>query len=335
MSNMSETIVNYTDFTPANLSFTKLEENDRSNGQLVGYPRYNGATVDLQLPWIKLFTYGVPQLGQYYKSDADRSHLRIPLDVNNPEVAEFINKIKELDTLMASPDMGEKLFGKKAKKYRYTPIFREGHVPVEESDDEDEPKKAKKPSAPRPPYIKAKLNLTYPERNIKTKVFESELNSETNKRTRTKLESIVSIDDFANIVRYQSNVRCIIRPFKIWAHSLTKKDPEFGISLRLERIEVDKSSIAGAYKSAYTAEEFIDSDDEEELPKIEKVAVSEPVAASKKAVVEESDSSDDEPVIKATAKVAEVASSDDSDSDDEPVVKAPSKAKKPVAKSKK
>ncbi len=330
---MSETIVNYTDFTPANISFTKLEENERSNGQLVGYPRYNGATVDLQLPWIKLFTYGVPQLGQYYKSDADRAHLRIPLDVNNAEVADFINKIKDLDALMASPEMGEKLFGKKAKKYKYTPIFREGHVPVEESDDDDEPKKAKKPSAPRPPYIKAKLNLTYPERNIKTKVFESELNSETSKRSRTKLENIVTIDDFANVVRYQSNVRCIIRPFKIWAHSLTKKDPEYGISLRLERIEVDKASIASAYKSAYTAEEFIDSDSEEELPKIEKASVAESIAVAKKAAPVESDSSDDEPIIKATAKVAEVPSSD-SDSDEEPIVKkAP--AKKPATKAKK
>ena len=40
MSMSNEKIVNYTDVVPKNVNFTKLEENERTNGQLIGYPRY-------------------------------------------------------------------------------------------------------------------------------------------------------------------------------------------------------------------------------------------------------------------------------------------------------
>ena len=121
MTSISNT-VNYIDFNPMDLKFTKLEENERSNGQLIGYPRYNRNGIDIpleiQLPWIKLFTYGVPQLNQFYKTDNDRSHLRLPLDLNIPEVALFVEKIKQIDSIMSSPEIMEQILGKRAKKYK-------------------------------------------------------------------------------------------------------------------------------------------------------------------------------------------------------------------------
>jgi hypothetical protein len=310
MTSASNT-VNYTDFNPSDLKFTKLEENDRSNGQLVGYPRYskNGMEIpiEIQLPWIKLFTYGVPQLNQFYKTDADRSHLRLPLDLSIPEVAEFAEKLKQIDAIMSTPEMMEQLLGKKAKKYKYQPLYREGTTPEEESDEEENDKK-KKPSAPRPPYFKLKLKLSYPDKKVESKVFESEESKETGKRVRTKVDTS-TIDEFASFVRYQASVRPVMKPFKMWAHALSKKDPEFGIACRLERIEVDKASISGSYKSIYDSENFIDSDDEE-LPKISNVKVAQD---------DKSDSSEDEKVTKPAVKetIVEV----DSDSEDEKVTK--------------
>jgi hypothetical protein len=320
MTSTSNT-VNYTDFNPADLKFTKLEENERSNGQLVGYPRYskNGVEIplDIQLPWIKLFTYGVPQLNQFYKTDGDRSHLRVPLDLSDPTVAEFADKLKQIDSIMSSPEMMETLLGKKAKKYKYQPIYREGQTPEDESDDEDNKDKKKKPSAPRPPYFKLKLKLSYPDKIVESKVFESDEAHDTKKRTRTKLE-VSTIDDFAKYVRYQSKIRCVAKPFKIWAHALSKKDPEFGISFRLERVEVDKASISGSYKSVFDSENFIDSDDE--LPKISNLTVNEKVNSKGDS---SDDSSDDEKVTKPQTKIADVPSDDSSD--DEIVTKPPVK----------
>jgi hypothetical protein len=115
----SDTTVDYTKFEVTKFESPKPEENDRSMGQLVSYPSYNGGSLYLQLPWVKLFTYGIPRLGEYYKTDDDRAHLRVPLDLSVPEIVDFVNKIKAIDAKFSSEEYKEKLFGKKAKKYTY------------------------------------------------------------------------------------------------------------------------------------------------------------------------------------------------------------------------
>ena len=348
MFNTQNITTNYTEFIPANLTFTKLEENDRSNGQLIGYPRYssNGSesSIEIQLPWIKLITYGVPTINdktkKYYKTDNDRAHLRLPLDLQNPEVLDFTNKFKALDAIMADPEMAKKLLGKNAKKYKYQPIYREAQVAQVDDDDDSEEdtkkssKKDKKPTFNKPPYIKLKLDLTWPDSNVKTKVFESLLDTTTNKRTRTKVE-ISSVDDFANIVRYLSTIRCIIKPFKIWGHPTSKKDPEYGIGWKVVRVEVEKLASNSNFKSS-NSDSFIDSDSEDEIPKINKQ-----VDTSNKQVdtitkqvdtininkddesddESDDDSSDEEFVMASTNnnttnKIVEVDSSDDSDEEE-------------------
>jgi len=317
-------IINYTDFNPINLKFTKLEENDRSNGQLVGYPRYNKDGVDIpleiQLPRAK--TSGIPQLNQFYKTDVDRSHIKIYLDPNNPEVVDFANKIKEIDRIMSSPEMMETLLGKKAKKYKYSPLYREYTVPEEDSEEEEVDKKKK--VYDKPSYIKLKLRLSYPDKKIESKVFLLEKSTD-NKKIRTKVDTS-TIDDFASYIRYNSTVRAVMKPFKMWAHPQTKKDPEYGISCRLERIEVDKDSISG-YKSVYDSDRFIDSDEENE----DKVNVN-----NLKITNDSSDDSSDDDKIILNSNVKEsieeniknhkeIVNVDSDDSDEEVIIKPPPK----------
>lgn len=328
MSNTKEIITSYLEFIPSNLSFTEVTENERSNGQSIAYPRYNSeksgadSPLILQGPWTKLDNYGVPKLNQYYKTDDDRAHIRLPLDESNPEIAEFAQKFKDLDDIMKSPKMMEKLFGKKASKYKYSPIYREG-----QEVDEDAKTKDGKPVGPRPPYIKVKLDLTWPEKNVKSVVYDSELNKETNKRVRTKVENISTIDDFAKAVPYLSSVRIVIRPVKLWAHASNKKDPEFGITFKLIKIEVENSRKgANVYKNIHESDNFIDSDTEEDLPAGKTVFA----APTKAAITNKDDSSSDEnsePVKKsqsAPSKLVEV----DSSSEDEPAPKPAAKTKK-------
>ena len=326
MSQMQNTItVNYSEFNPANLSFTRLEENERSNGQLIGYQRFShsgkdNSTLELQFPWIKLTTYGVPTLNEktknYYKTDADRAHIRLPLDTEISEISVMVEKIKAIDTMMADPENAKKLLGKNYKKYKYSPIFREAIVPQLDDDgsdsEEDTKKKEVKPVANKPPYIKLKLDLSWPDNNVKTKIFSSELDVESNKRSRTKID-VTTIDEVASIIRYQSNIRCIAKPFKAWAHPITKKDPEYGIGWKVIRVEVDKVEGSSVYKSMYESENFIDSDTEEELPQVKQVHAA-----------EESDESDeDEPVIQTQQKIVEVESSDEEEEEEEEVKPPP------------
>jgi hypothetical protein len=268
----SEITVNYNSFNANNLTFTKLEENNRSKGQLISYSRYDptnsgkDGALFLQSPWFKLFTYGVPRLGEYYKTDADRSHLRVPFDLTDPDVLSFVNKIKDIDTKFSNSDMMQTMIGKKYTKYKYQTIYREGQDQVND-DSDDETEKVNKDAPPRPPYMKVKLDTSYPDNEVRTQVFLSELDK-NNKRIRTKLDNIKTIDDFANTVRFLSNVRLIIRPVKYWAHQATKKDPQCGIVWKLVKIEVEPPKSSNTmYKQIYESDNFIDSDTEESLPK--------------------------------------------------------------------
>jgi len=315
----SDTTVDYTKFEVTKFEAPKPEENDRSMGQLVSYPSYNGGSLYLQLPWVKLYTYGIPRLGEFYKTDDDRSHLRIPLDLSIPEIADFVNKIKAIDAKFSSEEYKDKLFGKKAKKYTYSPIYREGQPQEEDSDDDDDTKKSKAKAAPRPPYLKVKFDLTWPDKKVKTTIFESNLNTSTNKRDRKKLD-VSTIDEAANALRYMSTVRPIAWCVKLWAHNDKKKDPQYGLTFKLIKIEVEPAPKMGNYVSSKDIQEssaFVDSDDEDNVFNITKgVKPVAPVAATTSAVALLDEESDDEPVVQ--KKTVQVDS--DSESDDEPVV---------------
>lgn len=321
----SEITVDYSKFEAKYLSFTKLEENSRSKGQLIAYSRYDSTNsgkdgaLFLQSPWIKLFTYGVPREGEYYKTDADRSHLRVPFDTSIPEIATFVNKIKDLDSIYSSPEMMETLLGKKYKKYKYQPIYREGQDQVND-DESDEETSVKKDTPPRPAYMKVKLDTTWPTNEVKTQVFNSELDS-NNKRIRTKVENIKNIDDFANAVRFLSNVRLIMRPVKLWAHNMTKKDPQCGIVFKLVKIEVEPPKSSNTmYKQIYESDNFIDSDtDEPPLPTFNR-SVS---TFTNHNSDESNESSDEQNVTQPQSNIVDVESDDDEsaeviESDDEP-----------------
>lgn len=278
----------FQDFNVSQLSFTELTENDRSKSQLIAYPRYgkNGQALMLQAPWIKLDDYGVPRMSEYIKSDADRAKLKIPLNSEYPESQAFQDKMGELDNYLGSAEMKDKLFGKKASKYKYIPIVRS---PLEE-DEDDENKKKSKRTRPYPPYIKPKIDTTWPDTKIKTKIFKSTL-TEDGKRERTAnvvpildeegkavmdengnntYRPIETITEYADFVTYQSNVRVIISPVKLWAQKKPSgTDPmlQYGMMFKIIKMEVEPSagnvnSLIATYRNN---DKFIDSDDEEDM----------------------------------------------------------------------
>ena len=87
---------------------------------------------------------------------------------------------------------------------------------------------------------------------------------EDGKRIRTKLENIKSIDDICRVVPYMSKVRCIIKPVKLWAQPASKKDPQYGITFKVYKIEVElPQNNYSRSKTILESDNFIDSDNEE------------------------------------------------------------------------
>ena len=299
MSSAKQLTTTSGDFEPSLLTFTQFEENDRSKGQLLAYPRYGDtkAPLMLQLPWIKIYSGGVPRLGEYYQDDKARAFIKIPLDLLDPEVKKLHDKLRKVDELMVQRK-GD-LFGKKGDKYKYISICRD---PIERDDDDD-----KKPSGPQPIYIKIKLDTTYPEGDVKTLVYNSV--EKNGKRERT-LQKITTVTEFAEIVRYQSRIRAIIRPVKAWAEKKTKTGSDkmlYGITFKLIKVEVEPAEHGFTELSSYMVNDaFIDSDDDE--PAIVSKGKSNPVITT-------DNSDEDEPIVKSKVVV-------ESSDEDEPVIKS-------------
>ena len=298
----------YDKFEADRLSFTPLEDNERSKGQKIAYPRYNHPThgenqpLFVQGPWMTMFNYGVPTLGEYYKEDKDRAFVKCPLDMEDPEVVKMVEELQKVDEQYNSTEFKNESFGKYAKKYTYQTIVRQ---PLVDEDDE----------VTRPAYMKLKLDLTWPDCNVKTVVVKSEL-LDTGKRVREELE-VETVGDFANHVNYMCKFRPIFRPVKMWAHQQKMKDPQYGIVFKLIKIEVEPSKNNNSlYQNYLSGDVFLDDDEEVSTPKVaaskETETVKKSSAKQSKRVVEDSDSSDES---------ESSDDSDDSDSEEEVVTK--------------
>ncbi len=357
-----EMTTNYSDVDVTRLGFTDLEENTRSKGQKIAYPRYDHPThgtdspLFIQFPWVNLNSYGIPRLGEYYSDDSQRSFVKIPLDQSIPEVKQFSELLQAIDEKIGSDEFKEKMFGSKASKYEYQPIYR---LPQEE--DEDAKKDPnKKDYGPRHPYMKLKIDTTYPDNKVKSIVFTS-IPGANGKRTRTKVDGISSIDDISSHICFMSKIRPIGRPVKLWAQAPNKKDPTYGLTFKMAKVEVEPPSKSNSNVKQYLeSDAFLDSDEDETIETVKPaVTTKSTTSASTKAPTkqvaqvdsdeeseQESDEESDEevakPVAKAAAKapvkqVAQADSDEESEEEDvKPAKKAPAKAAaKAPAKSKK
>ena len=307
----------YDQFEADRLSFTTLEENERSKGQKIAYPRYNhpslgeGQPLFLQGPWMTMFNYGVPTLGEFYKEDKDRAFVKVALDMNDAEVAKMVEEFTKIDEVLGAESFKKENFGKYSKKYEYQPIVR---TPPTDEDEE----------VSRPPYMKLKLDLTWPDSNVKTEVFSSEL-LDSGKRQRKKLD-VETVTDFASHMPYMCKFRPVFRPVKMWAHQSKMKDPGYGIVFKLIKVEVEPSNNANSvYQNYLQGDVFVDDEEDDVPTKSASVAPAQKVAAP--TVAQDEDSEDE-------SEDSESSDSSDDESDDEPVVKKTTSKKSSGKKSK-
>ena len=321
--------IKYSDVETNRMSSTEIQENDRSKGQKIAYMQYNhpkfgsDQPLIIQAPWIRIENYGVPKMGEYFKSDSDRAFVKIPLNESIPESAELIKMFIKFDELFSSKEFCQHLFGKKYDKYinGYVPIYRKPVLNDEEDNDDDSKKKLSKSTIPKYPYMKVKIDTDYTTGEIKTKLYRSEMIN--TKRIRTELQEIKTIDDFAHIVCWNCNFRPIIRFVKFWAQPLTKKDPTWGVTFKIIKAEVEPPTKGNSlYKDYMNSDAFLDSDEEtpnthvpvstKKVKQIESDESDEKPKSPKKVTQVESDDSEDEKP-KLVKKVEQVESDDDSE----------------------
>ena len=254
MSNKKTLTTKFTEFEANRLTFTDLEENDRSKGQLIAYPRYDhptlgeGSALFLQGPWMEIFTYGIPSLGEYYSDDSQRAFIKIPIDMKNPEVELMVKEFKKVDKELGSDEFMQRSFGKKSSKYKYQPIIRES----QEDDDGNV----------KPAYMKLKLDTSWPDGNVKTELYKSELID--NKRVR-EIVSATNVTEVAKYLSYMTKYKPIFRPVKMWAQNQKMPKPEYGVVFKLLKVEFEPNKSGNnSYSDYMSGDAFIDDEDEDE-----------------------------------------------------------------------
>jgi hypothetical protein len=273
------------EFEHKRLSFSPWDDNNsRSKNQNISYPRYDHPTLGpdsplmLQFPWMNIFKHGVPSIGEFYTSDKERAFLKIPLDLSDKDVKKLYDQLVALDKVMSSLATREERFGKKlAKKVKYIPMVK--NTDVDEDDDS-------------PPWMKLKIKLTYPDEVVDTEVWESvkdENDPKGKKRNRTR-KDVDSVQDFQDHVSYLSNVRIIGKPVKLWSQNTNLPEPTYGVTWRMEKVEVEPRTSSGSLDKYKNNDAFIDSDDEDD--EVEKTQMS--GGGTTKEVADGSDGSDDD-----------------------------------------
>ncbi len=319
------TTISIDEFEASSLTFSEFKENTKKTDgkpttQLNCFPRYKhktGTSTDLsvQFPWMNMYQFGIPKpYGEMYKTDNERAHIKIPLDTSNKEVLNLYTKMVAIDTLYKSDEMKRKLFpdAKKLDKYQYVPLVK---IPLPKDEDEEDDGKDEKP-----PHMKIRLDVSWPDVAIKTEVYLSTMN-EHGKRERTRVP-VSTVDEISQYVRYRCNYSLIIEPVKMWLDKKPKMGSDkiqYGITLKTTKVQVEPSEYA--QKSQTSNSDFIDNDDDMPTIKTKDAESTLLQQLTKKSSNISDDEDDDEEVVVKSKTKTKVESSDDDEEEDVVVTK--------------
>jgi hypothetical protein len=347
--------VKFSKLNTSKISFSPLEKNERSKAQKISYPRYTDEKLGqvnlvFQSPEIKISQYGIPTLGEYYKSDKDRSFIKLPLDSENKEVKQFIDKLMEIDQIAEAQK--QQIIGKNYAKFDYVKIVREPPPANDDDDDTSSKNKNGKPKVEKLRFCKVKIDTNYDTGHVKTMVFKklSEEQAVERKVKREEVKGIQTITDLATHIPYNSTVKLIVTANKLWATNAPDKGGRYsyGISLKLLQVEVfvpeNKSSMI---KNSFSTDAFIDEEDDDavqvqvQVPTDVKVSAKVQVPSDVKTTTSTSTSAKASAPLKAVAGKTSTSDddsegdSDDDSSGEETVVPQKVQSKtKPVVKGK-
>ena len=171
------------------------------NNTTIILPRLNSKEMPrVRLPRIELTCYGVPRLGQYFKTDKDRQFIQLPI------TGETLAKFQLIDNLIqCNSALKEVCVG-----FEYSPIVKQGK---------------------QGPYIKLKLETDHETGDITTQLWISEKQADGN--IETEPVSVDNMDEFASVFPLNCSVNCEIRFVSLWC--INKR---FGLTIKLTKANV-------------------------------------------------------------------------------------------------
>ena len=253
-------------FNIKNFSLTDLEiHNERNKSHMISYPRNNESTFVFQTPEFSISQYGIPPLGEYAKTDAQRTTLKLPLDPEQLGCMQMESMFSQIDTYMRANQ--KKIFtGSVANmKFSYKSIVREPKkdilIPDPKAKKGSQPESST-PKKPKCKFWKAKLDLTYPEGKIQTILFVRDPANPEEKPKRVTVETASELEQY---MPWGSKVRMIVMMNKIWAEKNPKDEEvpqKFGLSFKVLSIETTPREKSVSYRDDIANYAFIDNEEE-------------------------------------------------------------------------
>jgi hypothetical protein len=218
-------------------------DNERSAGQSIAYPRYNyesGAkNFIFTTQGIKFTQYGIPSLtdkdgkpNKYRKSDKDRGYIKIPYDPSQPACVELFTMLESIDAQFQALSEGGKIDEcslpplKKKQRWVYVPLVREPQ------DDEDDDQSKVKSNKPRFKYCKLKLDTTFPEGNVVTPVFVRE-------NGVPECVDVKTVTDLTEHFQWNCTSQFVIMMNKAWAAKAADADVrKYGCTMKAMQMEI-------------------------------------------------------------------------------------------------
>lgn len=281
--------------------------------------RYKNKSLHSTFPVVTISQYGLPPgetlsngtPNKYWKEGDTRNSIRLPLDVSNSEIAEFVEKAQEIDNYFETNDKIRKQCSV-PKKSIYNGIFRE---PAHTIDAKGET---------RLPYCNLKFDTDFKTGTIKTDFYIYQADGTWNEMEEPTIEKIESI------LRLGSKVQPVGEFVKVYVASSAAGG--WGPTIKAQAIRVWPSERIERKreKASFVDEDTDESMDESMNESMNKSTITPQVVLTSSSIVDSDEESDNETVqitTGSTKKIAQVES-DDSDDDDEseeevkPVVKA-------------
>ena len=321
-ANKSKT-TNFKDFVPSNITVTEIQETKENQAQFTAFLNYSGSRFELQTPWIELESGGVPRIDDFHPTEKSRCCIKVPLKASaSDDIKQFYTKMIELDKILGNDESRTKMFNKKAGKYKFLPCVY--HPP---SDDDDAP-------STKAPSLKCRFAAKLEKdavKEIKTEVYISTVAN--GKVVKREQQTVNTMDELANIVRFRSKIRLIINPTRVWASKTLQPGADkmtYGVIWQVKGIEVEPSIYNNA--GANTNADFIDDSESEEEGK--PAAKTNLISQLTKKKTHDSDD-EEEPVTK--SKIDSDEEDEEEEAEIEPVPEPPkkSKSKAPADKKKK
>lgn len=199
--------------------------------------KYDSSTESMTLitDEIKITQYGIPPLlnkdgtpNKYIKSDSERAFIKIPLDPSQQSCVDLMEILEKIDEKVEHLPLDKMPPLKKNEKWAYNTIVKE---PFEDDDTDNKNENNKK--YPKFKSFKARLETSYPEKEITTPVFMMNDNGQPEKL------DIKTVTDLTEYFTWGCTAKFGIQVYKIWANKVAdSRIRKFGVILRIKQIYI-------------------------------------------------------------------------------------------------